>query len=45
MAPSNVAVDFAASTAASSKPSCMIAWLNSSALIWPCSMALRKLPV
>ena len=35
----------AAATATSSKPSCRSAWLNSSALIWPCAMASRKLPV
>ena len=45
MAPSNVEVDLAAFTAASSNPSCMMAALNSSAEISPFSIASRKLPV
>ena len=44
IAPSNVAVEVAASLATSVMPSCMIAWLNSSADISPFSMASRKLP-
>ena len=45
MAPSMVAALVAASTAASVKPSCMMASLNSCALISPWLMASRKLPV
>ncbi len=45
IAPSIVAVEVAASLATSVMPSCMIAWLNSSADISPFSMASRKLPV
>ena len=45
MAPSMVAVEVAASLATSVMPSCMMAWLNSSAEISPFSIASRKLPV
>ena len=45
IAPSNVAVDSAAFLATSSMPSWSKAWLNSSAEIWPFSMASRKSPV
>ena len=45
IAPSMVAVEVAASLAMSVMPSCMMAWLNSSAEICPFSMASRKLPV
>ena len=44
-APSKVFVDVAASMATSSIPRSRIAWLNSSAVISPFSMASRKLPV
>ena len=44
-APSMVLVEEAASTAASSKPSSMMAWLNSSAVISPFAIASRKSPV
>ena len=45
MAPSKVSTDLAASTATGVPPICMTAALNSSAVISPSSMALRKLPV
>ena len=45
MAPLMVSVDVAASTAASSKPSDMMAWLNSSAVISPLVSASEKSPV
>ena len=44
-APSMVLVLLAASLATSLMPSCIIAWLNSSALISPFSIASLKLPV
>ena len=44
-APSMVLVLLAASLATSLMPNCMIAWLNSSALISPFSIASLKLPV
>ena len=45
VAPSMVLADVAASTAASVKPSDMIASLNSCAVICPSAIASRKLPV
>ena len=45
MAPSKVDVEVAACWAASVKPKSVIAWLNSSAVIWPSAIASRKLPV
>ena len=44
-APSMVDVDVAASLATSVIPRSMMAWLNSSAVIWPSAMASRKFPV
>ena len=44
-APSIVVVEVAASWATSVMPRSMMAWLNSAAVISPCSMASRKLPV